>query len=272
MQFGGIDRVVLDGVAGAQHLSGFEAGDRLQNRKLDVHGKRGAHAVDVDFVRVQALGFEVELVRFLVRKFYDLVFDRGAIARTDRLDLPTVHRGAMHVLADDAVRFRSGRGDVTRNLRVVMRHTLGAEAEGSGVGVSRLFGETRPVDGASIKARRGSGLEPAAAQAELLQSFSEENRVRFAGAPRGILLLTAMNKTVKKSAGCDDHGLCADGAAVAELDAENAASGAGLPVSADSARAEAESRKPEAGSRISSATSACLILRFGSDSSTSRIL
>ena len=63
LEFGGIDRVVLDGVAGAQHFGGLKAGNRLENRQLHVDGQRGAHAVDVDFVRVQALGLEEKLVR-----------------------------------------------------------------------------------------------------------------------------------------------------------------------------------------------------------------
>ena len=43
------------------------------------------------------------------------------------------------------------------------------------VGISRLHGETRPVDGAAIEARRRAGLEAAAAQAELLQRFAEKD-------------------------------------------------------------------------------------------------
>src|SRR5277367_4798628 len=101
-----------------------------------------------------------------------------------------------------------------------MRHPLGAETERSRVGVARLLGEARPVDGASVEARRGSGLEPAAAQAQFLQRFSEQNRIWFAGAPSRILLLAAVNQPVEKSSGGDDHGLRADSAAVAEFDAE----------------------------------------------------
>ena len=62
------------------------------------------HAVDVDLVRVQAFGLEEELVRALVGELDDLVFDRRAVARADGLDLAAVHRRAMHVLADDAMR------------------------------------------------------------------------------------------------------------------------------------------------------------------------
>ena len=128
----------------------------------------------------------------------------------------------MNVLADNAVSFGRGPCDVTGNLRIVMRDAPGAEAERRGVGIARLLGEARPVDAASIKPRRRSGLEAAAAQAKLLQSFAEQNCIGFAGASRGILLFAAMNEPVKKSSGSDDYSLRADGAAVAKANAEDA--------------------------------------------------
>ena len=128
-EFGGIDGVVFDGVAGAHHLGVFEAGNRFQNLQLHFDRQRSAHAVDVDFVRVQAFGFEEELVRVLVGKLDDLVFDRRAVARADGLDLAAVHGRAVHVFANDAVSLRRGAGDVAGHLRVVMRDALGAKAE-----------------------------------------------------------------------------------------------------------------------------------------------
>src|SRR5438046_208794 len=100
-----------------------------------------------------------------------------------------------------------------------MSHPLGSEAEGSGIGVARLKLEARPVDGPAIEARWSAGFETAAAEAEVLQSFAQEHGCRFAGAACGILLLAAVNETVEEGARCDDDGLCADGAAVAEPDA-----------------------------------------------------
>jgi hypothetical protein len=55
--------------------------------QLHLHGERGGHAVDVDFVGVQAFGLEEELVLRLVGKLDDLVFDRRAVARADAFDL-----------------------------------------------------------------------------------------------------------------------------------------------------------------------------------------
>jgi transcriptional antiterminator Rof (Rho-off) len=110
----------------------------------------------------------------------------------------------------------------SRELRVVMRHALGPEAEGRRVGVARLQREARPVDRASIKPRRRSRLQTAAAQAELLQRLAEQNCVRFPGTSGRILLLAAVDQSVEKSAGGDDYSLRADRAAIAQPNAENA--------------------------------------------------
>ncbi len=134
---------------------------------------------------LQALGFQKKLMRFLVREFDDLVLDRGAIARADAVNLAAVHGRAMHVLADDAMRLRRGVGDVARHLR--LRDPAGAEAERRGVGVARLRGETRPVDGAAIQTRRRAGLEAAAAQAQRLQKFAQQHGSRLAAASGGIM-------------------------------------------------------------------------------------
>ena len=61
-------------------------------------------------------------------------------------------------------------GDVAADL--APRNLAGAKAEGRRLGIAGLLFEMRPVDGAAIEARRGSGLESASAQAEALQGFS----------------------------------------------------------------------------------------------------
>ena len=139
IELGGVDRVVFDGISGAQHLGIFEAGDGTHDLPLHFHRQRGRHAVDVDLVRIQAFRFEEELMLRLVGELDDLVFDGRAIARADALDLAGVHRRAMHIFANDAQRFRSGEGDVAADLR--LHDLLRAEAEGSRLGIARLLFE-----------------------------------------------------------------------------------------------------------------------------------
>src|SRR5690242_21763936 len=107
-------------------------------------------------MRVQSLRFEEELVLQLVRKLDDLVFNRRAVARTDGLNLPRVHRRAMNVLANDAVCFFGRERDVAWHL--LLRDLLGAEAKRSGIIIAWLHGKARPIDGAAVEAGRSTGL------------------------------------------------------------------------------------------------------------------
>ena len=170
LQLRRVNGVVFDGVAGTQHLGPLEAGNGGDDCQLHVDGQGRAHAIDVDLVRLQALRFQIKLVRFLIGKLDDLVLDRGAIASPDAVDLSAVHRRAVHVIADDAVSFRRGVSDVAWHL--LLRNLAGAEAERSGIPVARLGGETRPIDGASVQTRGGSGFEAAAAQSKRLDELA----------------------------------------------------------------------------------------------------
>ena len=62
VQFARVDRIVLDGVAGADHLGVLEPGNRRDHRRLHVDRHAGGHAVDVDFVGVEALRLQKDLV------------------------------------------------------------------------------------------------------------------------------------------------------------------------------------------------------------------
>src|SRR5437667_10349546 len=102
----------------------------------------------------------------------------------------------MHILANDAVRFFCCVGDIAGHLRVMMSDALGAKAERRGIGIAGLKLEAGPVDGAAIETGRSASLKPAAAQAELLQGFAQEDRSRFTRTSRRILLVTAVDQTV----------------------------------------------------------------------------
>ena len=218
-EFRRIDRVVFDGITGPQHLGVLKARNGLQNLQLDLDRQRGAHAVDVNLMSVQALGLEKELVCDLVGKLDDLVFNRRAVARTDGMDLSAVHGRTVDVFPDDALSFRSGPRDVARHLRIMMGDPPGAKAEGRRIVVAGLDLEARPVDGAAIEARRGSRLQPATAQAEPLEGLAQQDGGRFARASRGILLFAAMNQAIEESAGRDDDRAGANRAAVAQSNA-----------------------------------------------------
>src|SRR6185369_8354388 len=114
-------------------------------------------------MRIQPFRLEEELMRGLIGKLDDLVFNRGAISRPDRLDLTAVHGRAMHILADNAVSLLGGPGDVTRHLTIVMRNPLSTKTEWRRVGITRLDLKLRPLDSSAIQSRWSSSLKPASA-------------------------------------------------------------------------------------------------------------
>src|SRR6185437_5747823 len=156
---------------------------------------------------------------------YDFVFDGGAIARPDRLNLPAVHRRPVNIFSDNALRLGGGPCDIARHLRVMMRDALGTETERRRVGISGLNRKPRPVNRSAIEARRSACLHAASAQAELLERFAQQDRIRLARTARRILLLAAMDESIEKCSGGDDDGRSSHGASVAQLDAADDAMG-----------------------------------------------
>src|ERR1700716_1013164 len=87
----------------------------------------------------------------------DLVLDRGAIARSGTLDLPGIHRRAMHIGPDHLVGGWRGAGDATLDLR--RGDAVGHDREWLGWVVARLHSHRRPVDGGAVEPRRRAGLQ-----------------------------------------------------------------------------------------------------------------
>src|SRR6478672_6278955 len=100
-------------------------------------------------MRVQSLRLQEELMRCLVRELDDLIFNAGAVARTNALDLPGIHRRTVHVLSNDPVRLCCGEGDIAGHL--LLRDLFSAEAERRGIGVARLHLKTLPINAAAIQ-------------------------------------------------------------------------------------------------------------------------
>ena len=101
IQFPRIDGVVLDRVPGPDHLGIFQARNRRHHRRLDIDRHAGGHAVHVDFVCIQTLRFQEDLVPRLVRKLDDLVFNGRAVARADAFDLTAIERGSSDAISQN---------------------------------------------------------------------------------------------------------------------------------------------------------------------------
>src|SRR5579884_3473781 len=157
-QFSGLHHVIFNGITGPDHFCVLKSRDGFHHRYLNINGHGSGHAVDVDFISIQALGLQENLVLKFIRELDDFVFNRGAITRAQALDLPRVKRRTMQIVAEDLVSFGIRITDPAHGLRLT--DGPGSEAERCGNRIARLHLKPGEVNGARIKTRGGSRLEP----------------------------------------------------------------------------------------------------------------
>src|SRR5215471_10472800 len=115
MQLGRLHEVIFDRVSRPDHLRGFETFHAAQDLALDIDREAGRHPIHIDLVRIDALRLENDLVAVFILEFDDLVFDRGAVSRTDALNLAAEERRAVHVITDDRMNSFVRMRDVAAN-------------------------------------------------------------------------------------------------------------------------------------------------------------
>ena len=111
-----VEVVVLDGIPGPQDVRLFQPAHGLDGGDLHVIGQGRGNAVWVELMRGQAFGFQKNLVRMLVRKAMNLVFDARAVARAHAVDDAGEHGAAVEPAANDVVRECVGMRDPARHL------------------------------------------------------------------------------------------------------------------------------------------------------------
>ena len=139
-----------------------------------------------------------------VGEAHHLVLDRGAVARADALDLAGVQGRPVQVGADQVVPGRRGVGDVAHDLR--LRDSFGQGRERLRRVVARLDLEAGVIDGPAVQARRRPGLQPAQAEADLLEPARQAERGRLADAPGRHGLLADVDHAAQEGAGGEHHG------------------------------------------------------------------
>ena len=175
---------------------------------LDLHIERqaGGHAVRVEFMGAEALGLDEDLVRILVGKAHDLIFDRGTVARTYAFDDPGIHGTAVQVLPNDVMGLFIGMGDEAGDLaRVLLR--LAEVGEDRDWVVTLLLLQYGKVHGAAIDARGGSCLQTTDAQGELPQPFRQRDRGRIAGTPTAVIFHADVDQAIEEGTGGQHHRL-----------------------------------------------------------------
>ena len=194
--------VVFNGVPVPHHLGPLQSADAMDHPLLDIPGETGRDPVAVILERVPPLGLEEDLVRQLVGEPDYLVFYRGAIAWSCRGNLTAVHRGAVQVLPNQRVRFRIGFGEVAIDLR--LRQGGGEEREGLGIGISRLQLDPREINGATIEAGGGPGLEAGQFKTQLRESPRDSGSGPLAGPASRLLGFARVHHRLQKGARGED--------------------------------------------------------------------
>ena len=149
-----------------------------------------------------------------------LVLDRRAIAWSLAFDRAGEERRIVQPGADDIMGGDVCAGHRAGQLRQAraIRHRRHAPR----VFVGGLGGQPRPVDRATVEARRSAGLEAAHGEAERAELFAELKRRAFADTPAGLTLAAAIDAAAEESAGGENDGGCRDRAVVGEADAGQA--------------------------------------------------
>src|ERR1035437_6147917 len=204
LEFAWIKVVVLDRVAGPQDVRVFQPLHGAHQRVLNVERQAGRNAIGVELVCGQTFWLKKNLVTVFVRKTVDLVFHAGAVARTHTFNLAGEHRAAIKAGADDVVSGGVGVGNPARHL---LRGPAGPPPEtehrprvapASGHPVTRLLGALTEVDGAAVKARRGSGFKARLWQLEFLEPCAQSGGRGIASAASGVIVQANVNLAIEK--------------------------------------------------------------------------
>ncbi len=208
----GVDEIIFDGVAGAQDLGAFEAGDGVDELCLDVGGEAGGDAVGVDGVVIQAFGFQEDLVAGFVGEAGDFVLDRRAIARAAAGDVAGVDGGFFNIVGDDFVGGRRRVGDAAGNLTV--RYFFCQGGKWLRRDFACVFLEVFPVDAALGEACRRAGFEAAEREIEGEEGVGEGGCRRVADAAAGLGDVAEVEDSAEEGAGGQDGGFAGVGGAV----------------------------------------------------------
>src|SRR5689334_19699593 len=73
----------------------------MDERLLHLSRQRHRESIHVDLVDVETFRFQVQLMSLTLWEPHDLVFERGAVPRTDAIDLTVVERALRDVVSNE---------------------------------------------------------------------------------------------------------------------------------------------------------------------------
>jgi hypothetical protein len=213
-QFRWLDEVIFDRVAGPQHFSLFQSGQRLHQLLLERGGKTHRETIDVDFFHVEAFGFQEQLVALVMWKSHHFVFERRAVPRSDAGNLPIEKRRFVNAVPHELVDRCRCVKDVTRRLvdGRCSRHEGKRHWR-----VVAMFHVEQPRANAALKINgppreswRRAGLEPTPAELKRFDRFREIPGGRLSSASRRPLIAADMNEAIEERAGRDHQRVAAE--------------------------------------------------------------
>ena len=146
-----------------------------------------------------------------------------AITRPAALDLPGIHRRAMHIRPDYLMGGRRRAGDTALDLR--RGDPLGHHRERLRRIVAGLHLDRGPIDRGAVEPRRRAGLQSPELEAGALERSRKPERRRLAYPARRPILLAEMDQPTQKRSGRDNHRTGCQLAAIGQADAGDPAVG-----------------------------------------------
>ena len=153
-----------------QDLCRLKARNGRQKSVLNMARQAGRNTVRIDRMIVKTFGFKEDLMRRLVGKTLDLVFDRGAIARPLPGNLPAIDCRKMQGVTDNTVCRGRGASDSAFYLRHVDLRCHCRKRNWRIIG--RLHVNGCPVDGPPVQPRRRARFQAVNRQPHCAQSVS----------------------------------------------------------------------------------------------------
>ena len=142
----------------------------------------------------------------LVGEAHHLVLDRRAIAWTDPLDAPCIHRRAMDVGANQLVRAFVGVGDVAVDLLQAREaRAIGGRRKRRGARVTTIGLKRLPTNGAARKTRRRPRLQTTEHQPKASEIPADASGRAFADAPARALAVTCVHHRAQEGARRHHH-------------------------------------------------------------------
>src|SRR6056297_1578035 len=196
--------IVLDRVSWPRDMRVLKTAHGSHKIELHIKGQACGNAIRVEFRGGQTFGLNKHLVRVLVGKAMNLVFDTRAVARTNAFNYTGKHRRPVKALANNVVGAFVGVCDPAATL---FRVLPGASHERHGRSriITPLFLQARKIHAARINSRWSTGFQAFDPQRQLAQALCKGHRRRIASSASRAVLQADVQFAAEKCSRGENH-------------------------------------------------------------------